>query len=244
MRSAIAVRRLAVCVGTSDVHEHGKTLVEKALSGLGVMVIDGGVSSDPEILVRRAAEGGADVIAISTYNGVALRYTRGARLAGGRRSRDPGLRRRKVEPDPGGFELRPARGRDGRDPRARCRALRLARCARLDAHRRGGSPRREDRPVGTLESRAGSLDLSRPREPLLSCVCRHCARARHRELEMHVCGDAALQELHKATAELGGMCMGGLLGAIRVAVLIASTIAVWSAAMFRTPSGSNILYSK
>jgi hypothetical protein len=40
------------------------------------MVVDGGVSSDPEILVRRAAEGGADVIAISTYNGVALRYTR------------------------------------------------------------------------------------------------------------------------------------------------------------------------
>jgi methylmalonyl-CoA mutase cobalamin-binding domain/chain len=76
VRSAIAVRRLAVCVGTSDVHEHGKTLVEKALSGLGVMVIDGGVSSDPEILARRAAEGGADVIAISTYNGVALRYTR------------------------------------------------------------------------------------------------------------------------------------------------------------------------
>ena len=39
-------------------------------------VIDGGVSSDPETLVRRAVDGGADVIAISTYNGVALRYAR------------------------------------------------------------------------------------------------------------------------------------------------------------------------
>src|SRR5690606_37591520 len=76
VRSAITVRHLTVCVGTSDVHEHGKTLVDKVLGGLGVTVIDGGVSSDPEILVRRAAEGGADVIAISTYNGVALRYTR------------------------------------------------------------------------------------------------------------------------------------------------------------------------
>jgi len=76
VRSAIAARHLGVCVGTSDVHEHGKTLVEKALDGLGVEVIDGGVSSDPETLVSRAAEAGADVIAISTYNGVALRYTR------------------------------------------------------------------------------------------------------------------------------------------------------------------------
>ena len=65
-----------MCVGTSDVHEHGKTLVEKVLGRLGVAVIDGGVSSDPETLVRRAVDGGADVIAISTYNGVALRYAR------------------------------------------------------------------------------------------------------------------------------------------------------------------------
>ena len=76
LRTLIACRRLAVCVGTSDVHEHGKTLVEKVLDRLGVAVIDGGVSSDPETLVRRAVDGGADVIAISTYNGVALRYAR------------------------------------------------------------------------------------------------------------------------------------------------------------------------
>jgi methylmalonyl-CoA mutase cobalamin-binding domain/chain len=76
LKTLIACRQLAVCVGTSDVHEHGKTLVEKVLDRLGVAVIDGGVSSDPETLVRRAVDGGADVIAISTYNGVALRYAR------------------------------------------------------------------------------------------------------------------------------------------------------------------------
>jgi len=71
----IAPRGLKVCVGTSDVHEHGKYLVEKALTGLGVTVIDGGVSVDPDVLVARALAGGADMIAVSTYNGVARSYT-------------------------------------------------------------------------------------------------------------------------------------------------------------------------
>ena len=35
LRIRIASRQLAVCVGTSDVHEHGKTLVEKVLGRLG-----------------------------------------------------------------------------------------------------------------------------------------------------------------------------------------------------------------
>ncbi len=65
---------MKVCVGTSDVHEHGKYLVERALAGLGVQVLDGGVSVDPEVLVDRALAMGADVLAISTYNGVARRY--------------------------------------------------------------------------------------------------------------------------------------------------------------------------
>ena len=65
---------LKVCVGTSDVHEHGKYLVERALTGLGVEVLDGGVSVDPEVLVDRALAMGADVLAVSTYNGVARRY--------------------------------------------------------------------------------------------------------------------------------------------------------------------------
>jgi methylmalonyl-CoA mutase cobalamin-binding subunit len=68
--------RLKVCVGTSDVHEHGKYLVEQALAGLGVQIADGGVAVDPEMLVERAVSQGADLIAISTYNGLALRYTK------------------------------------------------------------------------------------------------------------------------------------------------------------------------
>jgi methylmalonyl-CoA mutase cobalamin-binding subunit len=70
------IRRAALmaCVGTTDVHEHGKCLVERALTKLGVLIIDGGVSTDPEELVAVATDQGADFIAISTYNGIALRY--------------------------------------------------------------------------------------------------------------------------------------------------------------------------
>lgn len=67
---------LKACIATSDVHEHGKYLVEKALSGLDIAVVDGGVSVDADMLVAKAVESGADFIAISTYNGVALRFCR------------------------------------------------------------------------------------------------------------------------------------------------------------------------
>lgn len=75
---AIDIRKhgLRACVGTSDVHEHGKYLVEHALQGLGVGIIDGGVAVDPEVLVQKAIDSAADFIAISTYNGVALKYCR------------------------------------------------------------------------------------------------------------------------------------------------------------------------
>lgn len=65
-----------VCIGTTDVHEHGKYLVEQALEGLGADIVDAGVAVDPETLVRRAKDAGANVIAISTYNGVALSYAK------------------------------------------------------------------------------------------------------------------------------------------------------------------------
>ncbi|WBU52863.1 cobalamin-dependent protein [Paracoccus sp. SCSIO 75233] len=67
---------LRVCIGTTDVHEHGKYLVEQALIGLGAEIVDAGVAIDAEKLVARAIEGRADVIAFSTYNGVALGYSR------------------------------------------------------------------------------------------------------------------------------------------------------------------------
>ncbi|PTX49537.1 B12 binding protein [Gemmobacter caeni] len=74
-------RRLRVCVGTSDVHEHGKYLVEQALEGMGVEVLDGGVSTDPEALVAQALAEGAEALAISTYNGVALGYAQAVMAA-------------------------------------------------------------------------------------------------------------------------------------------------------------------
>lgn len=63
-----------VCIGTTDVHEHGKYLVEHALDGIGARIVDAGVAVDAEVLVDLALSSGADVIAISTYNGVAMTY--------------------------------------------------------------------------------------------------------------------------------------------------------------------------
>lgn len=67
---------LRVIVATTDVHEHGKLVIEQVLSAVGVSTVDGGVSTDPDILVETARTTGVDAIAISTYNGVALDYVR------------------------------------------------------------------------------------------------------------------------------------------------------------------------
>ncbi len=75
-RAAVAGAGLKAVVATTDVHEHGKLLVERVLRGLGVAPIEGGVSTDPEDLARAARDGGADLIALSTYNGVALSFYR------------------------------------------------------------------------------------------------------------------------------------------------------------------------
>ncbi len=65
---------LKCIIATTDVHEHGKYLVERVLSHLGVDIIDGGVAVDPDDLVRTAKLNDIDFIALSTYNGIALRY--------------------------------------------------------------------------------------------------------------------------------------------------------------------------
>ena len=63
-----------VVVATSDVHEHGKLLIEEILRQLDIESLDGGVSTDPERVAVLVEETGATAIAISTYNGVALNY--------------------------------------------------------------------------------------------------------------------------------------------------------------------------
>ncbi len=80
-QTPLSGRKLIVCTGTTDVHEHGKYLVEQALEGLGVDVADAGVAIDPEALVSAAIHTKADMIAISTYNGVALSYAKAVKSA-------------------------------------------------------------------------------------------------------------------------------------------------------------------
>ena len=71
---SIRGRSYVACVATTDVHEYGKLLLEHVMRGLDVETVDGGVSADPARLVARARESGADFIALSTYNGIALSY--------------------------------------------------------------------------------------------------------------------------------------------------------------------------
>ena len=73
-RSALATAKLTVLVATTDVHEHGKLLLETVFKDLSVTALDGGVSANPDELAEQAAATGADAIALSTYNGVALDY--------------------------------------------------------------------------------------------------------------------------------------------------------------------------
>ena len=80
-RGRIAARSLRACIGTSDVHEHGKALIERVFAGLGVEPVDGGTSVDPAVLVDAAIAGSADLIAVSTYNGIALCYAREVQAA-------------------------------------------------------------------------------------------------------------------------------------------------------------------
>ncbi|RYE84656.1 MAG: hypothetical protein EOP19_11065, partial [Hyphomicrobiales bacterium] len=74
VRTGIGQAGLKVCVASSDVHEHGKSLIEHLLTRLDAEPVDGGTSADPDDLVAIALATGCDVIAISTYNGIALRF--------------------------------------------------------------------------------------------------------------------------------------------------------------------------
>mgnify|MGYP001812661606 FL=1 len=73
-REEIGRARLTACVTSTDVHEYGKILVEAVLGHLGVEVVDAGVSADPEEVAERACGAAADLVAVSTYSGIALRY--------------------------------------------------------------------------------------------------------------------------------------------------------------------------
>ena len=70
----IRSRDLVACVATTDVHEWGKLLLESVLTDVEVELVDGGINADPDQLAISARDAGADFIALSTYNGIALTY--------------------------------------------------------------------------------------------------------------------------------------------------------------------------
>ncbi len=75
-RTSLKSRGITILAATTDVHEHGKMLLEHAMADLNVTVLDGGVSADADDLAAQALATGADAIAVSTFNGIALSYAR------------------------------------------------------------------------------------------------------------------------------------------------------------------------
>ena len=59
-KRCLAGAGLNAVVATTDVHEHGKLLLERVFSDLGIDLIDGGVSTDPDDLARLVTQSGAD----------------------------------------------------------------------------------------------------------------------------------------------------------------------------------------
>ena len=80
-RDAVRARRLVACVASSDVHEYGKSVLERVMAELGVEVVDGGTHAEPRTMAALAREQGADFIALGTYNGFALDYARAVSTA-------------------------------------------------------------------------------------------------------------------------------------------------------------------
>lgn len=73
-RRALAGLRPRILTATTDVHEHGKLVLDNVLATAGATLIDGGTSVEPQVLAATALAEHADAIALSTYNGVAMNY--------------------------------------------------------------------------------------------------------------------------------------------------------------------------
>jgi len=63
-----------VLLGSTDVHEFAKFLLESALAEASAKVIDAGINRDPEDIVGAAVESDAEAIVITTHNGVARSF--------------------------------------------------------------------------------------------------------------------------------------------------------------------------
>ena len=73
-RRIVEAAELTVCSGSSDVHEYGKILADSICRRLGAKVVDVGIHAEPDAFASAVAEGAADLIVVSTYNGIALNY--------------------------------------------------------------------------------------------------------------------------------------------------------------------------
>ena len=70
----MGARDLTILTATTDVHEHGKVLLDLVFEGAGFTLVNGGVSTDPDSIAALAKSNSVDAIALSTYNGVALNF--------------------------------------------------------------------------------------------------------------------------------------------------------------------------
>jgi methylmalonyl-CoA mutase cobalamin-binding subunit len=73
-RATLARLAPRIVIATTDVHEHGKLVLDEVLGQAGATLIDGGTSAEPHTLAMLALDERADAIALSTYNGIAFNY--------------------------------------------------------------------------------------------------------------------------------------------------------------------------
>ncbi len=63
-------------MASSDVHEHAAGALAQLLSEAGALVVNLGAEQNPGDLVDAILEHGADVLMLSTHNGMALEYAK------------------------------------------------------------------------------------------------------------------------------------------------------------------------
>lgn len=65
-----------VLLASTDVHEHGLLLIDKLLQQAECLVVNIGAERNPDEVVLAGVQSGAEIIFISTHNGMALEYAR------------------------------------------------------------------------------------------------------------------------------------------------------------------------
>jgi methylmalonyl-CoA mutase cobalamin-binding subunit len=117
---------LRIVTASGDIHEYGLFVVSKVLSELGAKVVDLGTSMSSPDIAKVVVETAADVVAVSTYNGMALSL--------GRQLLDE-LRRREVAPAVylGGRLNEDLEGESAADVRTQLEQLGITPCLTLQA---------------------------------------------------------------------------------------------------------------